>query len=77
MTVHPTAGMARPCNLWQGAGMDQRNARAGGFFLTAAIILGLIAGIVIGSPITGVIAGSLAGGAIAAVTWLIDSRRRF
>ena len=76
MVVQPTAGMARPLNLWQGAGMDQRNARGGGFFLTAAILLGLIAGVIFGSPITGVIAGSLVGAAIAVATWLIDSRRK-
>lgn len=55
--------------------MDQRNARGGGFFLIAAIFIGLIAGIVIGSPITGIIGGTLAGIAVAVTFWLIDRRR--
>lgn len=55
--------------------MDTPNARGGGIFLTAAILIGLIAGVAFGSPILGVIAGTLAGAAIAVATWLFDRRR--
>ena len=54
--------------------MAKRTPMAGGFLLTAAIIAGGLAGIVIGNPMKGVLAGTVAGVAIALAVWLIDRR---
>lgn len=67
--------MASKSPLWHSGAMDQRNARGGGFFLTASIFIGLVAGIALGSPITGAVAGTLAGIGLALAAWLIDSRK--
>ena len=49
--------------------------RAGGFFLALTILVGLVAGILIGSPITGVAIGTAIGIAAALFTWLGDRGR--
>lgn len=70
-----TRGMATTRRIWQCTGMDQRNARGGGFFLVIAIFTGLIAEIAMHSPIRGVIAGTVVGIFAALTVWLVDRRR--
>ena len=55
--------------------MTRRNSAAGGFFLTAAIMIGLAAGIWQGQLVIGLITGTSIGVAAAVATWLIDRRR--
>lgn len=55
--------------------MPKPTTRAGGFFLAMIILVGLVAGIAIGSPITGVIVGTAIGIAAALITWLGDRRK--
>ena len=55
--------------------MSKPAPRAGGFFLAAVILVGLVVGIFIGSPINGVIIGTAIGIAAALLTWLGDRRR--
>lgn len=49
---------------------------AGGFFLTACILAGLVAGVAVGNPMQGVLVGTAAGIVIALAVWLVDRRRR-
>lgn len=49
--------------------------RAGGFFLGLIILLGLVAGIAIGSPITGVMIGTAIGIAAALLVWVGEIRK--
>ena len=56
--------------------MRGSSARAGGFFLTACILGGLVVGIAIGNPMQGVLIGTAAGVVLAVATWLIDRSRR-
>jgi len=55
--------------------MATRSPQSGGFFLFAAIIGGLIWGIVNGQPMRGVLIGAIAGAVLATLLWLIDRRR--
>lgn len=55
--------------------MRRSTPRAGGFFLAAIILVGLVAGILIGSPITGVTIATAIGIAAALLTWLGDRRK--
>ncbi len=50
-------------------------ARAGGSILAAAIIAGVIAGIILGQPSIGFLAGAAIGTLIALLLWLRDRRR--
>jgi hypothetical protein len=50
--------------------------RAGGCFLTICILAGFPLGLAIGNPMKGILIGTCAGIALAAIIWLIDSRRR-
>ena len=52
----------------------QRASKAGGFFISAAILVGFVIGILIQNPMSGIVWGTLAGVAIAVVLWLIDRR---
>jgi hypothetical protein len=58
------------------ARMQNRSTRAGGCFLTICILAGFPLGLAIGNPMKGVLIGTAAGAMLAAVTWLIDIRRR-
>jgi len=55
--------------------MATPNKRAGGFFLTAAILLGFAIGLATGDAMRGVIIGTAVGIAIAVGLWLSDRRR--
>lgn len=55
--------------------MRTSTSKAGGFFLTLCILLGMVAGVMVGNTMAGVAIGTCAGIAIAIVTWLIDRRR--
>jgi hypothetical protein len=52
------------------------STRAGGCFLTLFILAGLPLGLAIGNPMKGVLIGTGVGITVAAITWLIDRRRR-
>ena len=55
--------------------MVQRNARAGGIFLTVGILAGLAWGVASGEPMLGILAGTAFGIAAALLLWLVDRRR--
>lgn len=55
--------------------MARPDPKAGGFLLSALIVVGLVAGILLGSPINGVVIGTIAGIAVALVVWALDRRR--
>ena len=55
--------------------MAKHRPQAGGFFLFAAIIGGLIWGIATGQAMRGVLIGAIAGAVLATFLWLIDRRR--
>ena len=55
--------------------MTTHKPRAGGFFLFAAIIGGLIWGALNGQAMRGVLIGAVAGAILATLLWLIDRRR--
>jgi hypothetical protein len=55
--------------------MQQPAARAGGCFLTIAILLGFVGGLAIRDPMKGVLIGTGIGAAIAIAIWLLDRRR--
>jgi hypothetical protein len=55
--------------------MRGSTSKAGGCFLTLAILAGFIAGLSIGNPMKGVLIGTAIGAALAVVLWLIDRRR--
>ena len=52
------------------------STRAGGCFLTICIIAGFPLGLAIGNPMKGVLIGTGAGIVLAALTWLLDRKRR-
>lgn len=54
--------------------MATRNPRAGGFFLTAAILIGTVWGVAAGEPSAGFLVGAATGVAIAVLLWLVDRR---
>ena len=56
--------------------MAKPDARAGGFLLSALIIIGLVAGIFLGSPVNGAVIGTIAGIVVALIVWATDRRRR-
>jgi len=51
------------------------STRAGGVFLLAGIVIGMIAGILLGQPTIGMLAGTGVGLALLAALWLLDRRR--
>ena len=55
--------------------MSKRSPAAGGFFLFAAVTIGLVWGGATGQAMRGVLIGTGAGIALALGTWLIDRRR--
>jgi hypothetical protein len=61
--------------LWHGTAMRGSRTRAGGCFLTICILAGFPVGLAIGNPMKGVLIGTGVGIALAAMTWLFDSRR--
>jgi hypothetical protein len=56
--------------------MEPQNTRAGGCFLTIAILLGFLGGLTIRDPLKGTLIGTGIGIAIALTIWLVDRRRR-
>ena len=56
--------------------MRMSDPRAGGCFLTIAILLGFVGGLAIGNPMKGILAGTAVGATVALIVWLIDRRRR-
>jgi len=54
--------------------MQARVTRAGGCFLTAAILGGCVAGISLGNPMKGILIGTAAGALCAVLLWLADRR---
>jgi hypothetical protein len=55
--------------------MAKRNPVAGGFFLTAAILIGFAWGVAEGQAMAGVLAGTAVGVAIILIIWLVDRGR--
>lgn len=55
--------------------MRKRNPVAGGFFLTAAILIGFGWGAVEGQAMTGILAGTVVGVAMIVIVWLADRWR--
>ncbi|MDB5671776.1 MAG: hypothetical protein JWO25_2735 [Alphaproteobacteria bacterium] len=49
--------------------------QAGGFILAASIIIGAVAGTLVGQPSIGFITGTGAGLLLALLIWLLDRRR--
>ena len=58
-----------------GASMPS-TAKAGGCFLTICILAGFPLGLAIHNPMKGILIGTGMGILLAAMTWLIDRRRR-
>ena len=54
----------------------QSTTKSGGCFLTICILAGFPLGLAIGNPMKGILIGTGAGILLAAIVWLIDSRRR-
>jgi len=52
-----------------------RANQAGGFFLAVSIIVGVIAGSILGQPSIGFLAGTGVGIVLLAAVWLIDRRK--
>ena len=50
--------------------------RAGGCFLSIAILAGFVAGLAIRNPMKGVLIGTAVSIALALLVWLTDQRRR-
>ncbi len=80
----PTKARQRPVDhvaleaelhLWHGPRMQQRNSRAGGFFLIAGTLTGTAWGIAAGNPMKGILIGTAVGIAIAVAVWVVDRRR--
>ena len=67
--------MARPTFPCQRRVMTPKPV-AGGFFIFAAIIVGLVWGAATGQAMRGVLIGTLAGIALAVLVWLIERMRR-
>lgn len=61
--------------LCHGAAVDKRTTRAGGCFLTVAILAGFVWGLAIRNPMQGVLAGTAVGVLAALLTWLVDRWR--
>ena len=55
--------------------MAKPDPRAGGFLLSALILVGFVAGIFLGSPIIGVVIGAIAGIAVALLVWALDRNK--
>jgi hypothetical protein len=55
--------------------MARPDPKAGGFLLSASIVLGLFAGILLGSPIYGAVIGTIAGIFVALLVWALDRGR--
>ena len=55
--------------------MANRTPIAGGFFWTAAILIGAIWGVAAGNAMKGVLIGTAIGAAIATAMWLVDRSR--
>ncbi len=55
--------------------MPKPSPRAGGFLLSALILIGLVVGIFAGNPIAGATIGTAAGILVALIVWLTDRRR--
>ena len=60
--------------LWHGSDMPRRSTKAGGFFLTLSILLGLVAGVAMQNPMQGVLIGTGIGVVIVVLLWLADRR---
>lgn len=50
-------------------------SRAGGCFLTIAILVGFVVGLAMQDPMRGVLIGTIGGAAVAVLVWLLDRRR--
>jgi len=53
----------------------QTNSKAGGCFLSMAILAGFAVGLAVRRPMEGVLIGTAAGILIALALWLVDRRR--
>jgi len=56
------------------AGSKSRLPRAGGALLAGAILIGIVAGSIVGQPSIGFLAGLGVGVALMAAVWLLDRR---
>ena len=70
-----TSLLATAPRLGMGVHMPS-STRAGGCFLTIFILAGFPLGLAMGNPMKGILIGTGIGIALAALTWLIDRRRR-
>jgi hypothetical protein len=56
--------------------MRRNTSMAGGCFLTAAILIGTIWGVMAQAPMKGVLIGTGTGIALAVLVWLVDAARQ-
>ena len=55
--------------------MATPDPKAGGFLLSAAILAGLVVGVLAGNPVAGTLIGTAAGIVAALLVWALDRRR--
>jgi hypothetical protein len=61
---------------WGGMASPTSSPNAGGFLIAGAVVVGAIAGVVLGQPTIGVLVGTALGIAGALIVWLRDRTRR-
>ena len=74
--IHHVRRWRRPRASAKAGSMVQPNPVAGGFLLSLLILVGLVGGIVVGSPISGAVVGTAAGISVALLVWLLDRRKQ-
>ncbi len=75
--VHQHLRVAQRCQQCHGDGMNvprKSGGQAGGSLLAAAIIAGVVGGVMVGQPSIGFLVGTAAGVLIATLLWLHDRR---
>ena len=76
MLARAPSGMIGGAVAWGGMALPPPSPNAGGFLIAAAVVIGAIAGLLLGQPTIGILAGTALGVAGALIVWLRDRARR-